>query len=53
MEEQYSDSRIKIEENSRLINELTISKNKLQSETAENMQLLEEAENKVYYKLVY
>jgi len=47
LEEQYSDSRIKIEENSRLINELTISKNKLQSETAENMQLLEEAENKV------
>merc|ERR1719322_2141715 len=47
MEEQITDFRIKVEENVRTINELTIIKNKLQSESADNMHLLEEAENKV------
>ena len=48
MDEQIADFRVKVEENGRLINDLTITKNKLQSESVESMQLLEEAESKVF-----
>ena len=48
MDEQIADFRVKVEENGRLINDLTITKNKLQSESVESMQLLEEAESKVW-----
>lgn len=45
-EEQTIDLRVKCEENSRAVNELTIVKNRLQSEAADNYALLEEAESK-------
>jgi len=47
MEEQLSDFKMRVEEHVRSINDLTIVKNKLTSETSDNAQRLEEAENKV------
>ena len=47
LEEQVRDLRSKDDENTRIIEEMTIVKNKLQSGSDERMNLLEETENKV------
>lgn len=47
MEDHVSDFKNRVEEHVRTINELTIIKNKLSSETSDTSQRLEEAENKV------
>ena len=47
MEDQISDYKMRVEEHVRSINELTISKNKLASESSDNAQRLEDAESKV------
>uniref|UniRef100_H2Z1P7 Myosin motor domain-containing protein n=1 Tax=Ciona savignyi TaxID=51511 RepID=H2Z1P7_CIOSA len=47
MEEQVTDYKFRVEEHVRMVNELTIIKNKLTSETTESAHQLEEAENKV------
>ena len=48
MEEQLTDYKMRVEEQVRSVNELTIAKNKLSSQSSENAQRLEEAENKVF-----
>ena len=53
MEDQVSDFKMRVEEHVRSINDLTIVKNKLNSESADNAQRLEDAENKVGYSKHY
>ena len=47
MEDQISDFKIRVEEHVRNINDLTIIRNKLVSETSDSSHRLEDAENKV------
>ena len=52
MEEQVTDFKMRVEEHVRSINELTIYKNKISSESSENAQRLEDAENKVSHDFI-
>ena len=47
MEEQVTDFKLRVEEHIRNVNELTIIKNKLVSESSDSSHRLEDAENKV------
>ena len=52
MEDQISDFKIRVEEHVRSVNDLTIIRNKLVSESSDSSHRLEDAENKVNFRIL-